>query len=254
MLIEYHKVNIEVAGRTLLSDVNFTVDEGEFVYLIGQVGSGKSSFLRTLYGELSLAGEGWAKVLGHDLFKLRRKHHPVLRRRLGIVFQDFQLLSDRTVADNIDFVLRSTGWRKKELRQQRLEEVLEEVGLIHKADSYPHELSGGEQQRISLARALVNQPEIILADEPTGNLDRKNSAKIMDLLKRISERGTAVVMITHNLDILNQYPGIVYRCEDGRMEEVTAEYNKPIDMAEDTVSLSSEEKPVTVRFDLDTQE
>ncbi len=230
MLINYNNVNIAVAGKTLLSDVSFRADEGEFVYVIGQVGSGKSSFLKTLYGELPVQGSGTAQVLDFDMCGLRRRHHPALRKRLGIVFQDFQLLSDRTVADNLDFVMRATGWRKKALRERRLEEVLNEVGLTDKANSYPHQLSGGEQQRISLARALVNQPEIILADEPTGNLDRENSNKIMALLKGISERGTAVVMVTHNLDILNQYPGIVYRCENGVMTEVTSEFNKPIDM------------------------
>ncbi len=230
MLINYENIDIAVAGKTLLSNVSFRVEKGEFVYIIGQVGSGKSSFLKTLYGELPVQGSGTAQVLDFDMCGLRRRHHPALRKRMGIVFQDFQLLNDRTVADNIDFVMRATGWRKKSLREKRLEEVLTEVGLTNKAESYPHQLSGGEQQRISLARALVNQPEIVLADEPTGNLDRENSNKIMSLLKRISERGTAVVMVTHNLDILNQYPGIVYRCENGGMTEVTSEFNKPIDM------------------------
>ncbi len=230
MLINYENIDIAVAGKTLLSNVSFRVEKGEFVYIIGQVGSGKSSFLKTLYGELPVQGSGTAQVLDFDMCGLRRRHHPALRKRMGIVFQDFQLLNDRTVADNIDFVMRATGWRKKSLREKRLEEVLTEVGLTNKAESSPHTLSGGEQQRISLARALVNQPEIVLADEPTGNLDRENSNKIMSLLKRISERGTAVVMVTHNLDILNQYPGIVYRCENGGMTEVTSEFNKPIDM------------------------
>ena len=228
MLIELNHVNVSIADKHLLNDVCFHVDEGEFVYLTGHVGSGKSSLLKTLYGELPVGASGEAHILGYDLHQLKRKHIPALRKHLGIVFQDFQLLSDRTISANLDFVLRATGWRKKQFRQQRINEVLEEVGLTDKMESYPHQLSGGEQQRIAIARALLNTPKIILADEPTGNLDRDTSSKIIELLKRVCERGTAVVMITHNLNLLQQYPGIVYRCENGCIAEITKEYNTPI--------------------------
>ena len=179
MLINLSNATIAVTEKTLLSDVDFHVSEGEFVYIIGHVGSGKSSLLKTLYGEL-----------------------PVLRRQLGIVFQDFQLLRDYTVFGNIDFVLKATGWKKKQARHKRILEVLDEVGMKDKATSFPHQLSGGEQQCIAIARALINKPKIILADEPTGNLDHESSTQIMQLLKRICEQGTAVVMVTHNLQLL----------------------------------------------------
>ncbi len=231
MLIEIHHADVAVADKVVLSDIEFRISEGEFVYLVGKVGSGKSSFLKTLYGELPVAGRGEATVIDMNLYKLRQRQIPLLRRRLGIVFQDFQLLSDRTVASNIDFVLKSTGWRKKSLREQRIRDVLEEVGLSDKANAFPHQLSGGEQQRISLARAIVNHPQVVLADEPTGNLDSDNSARIMGILKNACEKGTAVVMVTHNLNLIQQYPGIVYRCEDGHVVEATEEYNAPIDMA-----------------------
>lgn len=231
MLIELNNADIAVADMPLLTDVTFHVDEGEFVYLIGKVGSGKSSLLKTLYGELPIKGQGQAHILSHDLYRLKRKHLPALRKQLGIIFQDFQLLSDRTVHDNIDFVLRATGWKKKALRSRRIHEVLTEVDLADRANAYPHQLSGGEQQRVSIARALINTPPVILADEPTGNLDRENSAKVMTLLKRVCERGTAVVMVTHNLNLLEQYPGIVYRCQDGHIAEATTEFNQPVNMA-----------------------
>ena len=235
MLIELNQVAIAVAEKTLLEDVTLHVSEGEFVYLIGHVGSGKSSLLKTLYGELPVQGLGEAKILDFDLYQLKRKHLPNLRKQLGIIFQDFQLMSDRTVYDNIDFVLRATGWKKKALRQQRIMEVLSEVELTDKAQSVPHQLSGGEQHRISIARALINKPQIILADEPTGNLDSENGAKIVSLLRRVCERGTAVVMVTHNLNVLTQFPGIIYKCENGHVSEVTTEFNTPINMTNDAV-------------------
>ena len=229
MLIQLKDTNICQKDKTVLENIEFHVDENEFVYIIGKVGSGKSSLLKTLYGELPLAS-GSGEILGFDLRKLKRKHIPDLRKQLGIIFQDFQLLADHTVRENLDFVLRATGWKRKAERRQRIDEVLNLVELPEKTDKYPHELSGGEQQRISIARALLNTPRIILADEPTGNLDQETGKKIVSILKQICEQGTSVIMITHNLNLLQQFPGIVYRCEDKQMSEVTSEYNVPIEI------------------------
>lgn len=229
MLIQLKDTNICQKDKTVLENIEFHVDENEFVYIIGKVGSGKSSLLKTLYGELPLAS-GSGEILGFDLRKLKRKHIPDLRKQLGIIFQDFQLLADHTVCENLDFVLRATGWKRKAERRQRIDEVLNLVELPEKIDKYPHELSGGEQQRISIARALLNTPRIILADEPTGNLDQETGKKIVSILKQICEQGTSVIMITHNLNLLQQFPGIVYRCEDKQMSEVTSEYNVPIEI------------------------
>lgn len=229
MLIQLKDTNICQKDITVLENIEFHVDENEFVYIIGKVGSGKSSLLKTLYGELPLAS-GSGEILGFDLRKLKRKHIPDLRKQLGIIFQDFQLLADHTVRENLDFVLRATGWKRKAERSQRIDEVLNLVELPEKIDKYPHELSGGEQQRISIARALLNTPRIILADEPTGNLDQETGKKIVSILKQICEQGTSVIMITHNLNLLQQFPGIVYRCEDKQMSEVTSEYNVPIEI------------------------
>ncbi|MBR4936180.1 MAG: ATP-binding cassette domain-containing protein [Bacteroidaceae bacterium] len=229
MLIQLKDTNICQKDKTVLENIEFHVDENEFVYIIGKVGSGKSSLLKTLYGELPLAS-GSGEILGFDLRKLKRKHIPDLRKQLGIIFQDFQLLADHTVRENLDFVLRATGWKRKAERSQRIDEVLNLVELPEKIDKYPHELSGGEQQRISIARALLNTPRIILADEPTGNLDQETGKKIVSILKQICEQGTSVIMITHNLNLLQQFPGIVYRCEDKQMSEVTSEYNVPIEI------------------------
>jgi len=229
MLIELKDITIDIEEKTVLNGVQFHVDEGEFVYLIGKVGAGKSSLLKLLYGELP-PKSGEAQVLDFDLTHLKRKQLPLLRRQLGIIFQDFQLLRDRTVESNLDFLLRATGRKKKADREQRIEEVLELVELPDKRKMFPHELSGGEQQRISIARALLNNPRIILADEPTGNLDQETGNRIVEILKNVSEKGTAVVMVTHNLNLLQKYPGIVYRMESGRMEEVSNEYNTPMEL------------------------
>lgn len=218
-LIDYRKVTVSQQELCILEEIDFHLDAGEFVYLIGKVGSGKSSLLKTFYAELGIQS-GEATVLDYDMRKLKRKHIPALRRKLGIVFQDFQLLIDRTVTENLDFVLRATGWKDKQARKNRIEEVLEMVGMSTKGYKMPHQLSGGEQQRIVIARAILNDPKIILADEPTGNLDAETGRHIVELLRDISSRGTAVVMTTHNLQLLNEYPGIVYQCQDHRVCKV----------------------------------
>lgn len=234
MLIDYQNVSIYQADKCVLKDVNFHIDEGEFTYLIGKVGSGKSSLLKTLYCELDLVeGETEkAEILGRDLKTIKRREIPALRKELGIIFQDFQLLHDRTVRKNFEFVLQATGWKDKKARTQRIEEVLEEVGMIDKIDKMPHELSGGEQQRIAIARAILNTPKIIIADEPTGNLDPETASNIVKLLKEITKQGTAVLMTTHNIPMLDKFPGIVYRCKDSVLYDVTNEYNH-IDLTED---------------------
>lgn len=219
MIIEYKHTNIyQLDGRAILTDVNFKVGDGEFVYIIGRVGSGKSSLLKTIYQELYIDEAEQAEVLGYDLLTLKRKHVPSLRRQMGIVFQDFQLLSDRSVWKNLYFVLNATGWKKKAIAQ-RIDEVLADVGMTEKKDCMPYELSGGEQQRIAIARAILNTPKLIVADEPTANLDSETADGIMDLLRSISEKGTAVVMSTHNLSLLDNYPGTVYKCQDGKIEK-----------------------------------
>lgn len=216
-LIDYKKVNIyHQDGDTVLTDVDFVVNEGEFIYLIGKVGSGKSSLLRSIYAELDIDEGENANVLGRDMFKLKRKETPALRRELGIIFQNFQLLTDRSVRKNLEFVLKATGWKKDDIAK-RIDEVLESVGMIEAIDKMPHQLSGGEQQRIAIARALLNNPKMILADEPTGNLDPETADNIVALLKDITASGTAVVMTTHNLQMLEKFPGIVYQCEDGKV-------------------------------------
>lgn len=221
MLINYHNVSIHQAEVCVLEEVDFRVDKGEFIYLIGKVGSGKTSLFKTFYAELGIA-DGEAEVLGYDMTHIKRRHIPALRRKMGIIFQDFQLLIERTVTENLDFVLRATGWRSKQKRMQRIAEVLELVGMSTKGYKLPHELSGGEQQRIVIARALLNEPEIILADEPTGNLDTETSKHIVELLHDISSRGTAIVMTTHNRQLIQEYPGVVYCCEDHKLKELTS--------------------------------
>ena len=219
MIIEYKHTNIyQLDGRAILTDVNFEVGDGEFVYIIGRVGSGKSSLLKTIYQELYIDEAEQAEVLGYDLLTLKRKHVPSLRRQMGIVFQDFQLLSDRSVWKNLYFVLNATGWKKKAIAQ-RIDEVLADVGMTEKKGCMPYELSGGEQQRIAIARAILNTPKLIVADEPTANLDSETADGIMDLLRSISEKGTAVVMSTHNLSLLDNYPGEANKCQDGKKEK-----------------------------------
>lgn len=203
----------------ILKDVNLTVDEGEFVYFIGRVGTGKSTLLKTLYGEVDLY-EGEASVVGFDLRSIRRKQIPYLRRSIGIVFQDFQLLTDRNVFLNLYDVMRATGNRREEDIRRRIDEVLTLVGLEHKAYKMPFELSGGEQQRLTIARALLNKPRLILADEPTGNLDPVTAEGIMDIFRKIAESGTAVVMSTHNISLIEQYPSRTILFAQGHITEV----------------------------------
>jgi cell division transport system ATP-binding protein len=227
MLIQYKNVKICQADENIvLSNVNFKVDNGEFVYIVGRVGSGKSSLLKSIYNELDIEEGEEATVLDCDMLTLKRRDVPALRRQMGIVFQDFQLLADRTVNRNLRFVLKATGWKDEADINTRIDEVLEAVGMSDKKEKMPHELSGGEQQRVAIARAILNHPKLIVADEPVANLDPQTADGIMQLLREISLRSTAVVMSTHNMPLLDKYPGIVYRCYDTHLEEVTNDYNK----------------------------
>lgn len=219
LLVEYCNAEVQRDDLPVLKNVNFKLHAGEYVYLIGRVGSGKSSLLKTMYADLPVVASR-ADVLGYDVTNIRERDVPYLRRKLGIVFQDFQLLTDRTVRENLTFVLRATGWKNDEEMATRVNEVLTQVGMTKKAYRMPHELSGGEQQRIAIARALLNRPRIILADEPTGNLDPQTSRQIVDLLHHISREGTAVVMSTHNLSFCDEYPGRIYRCEERHLQEL----------------------------------
>lgn len=223
MLIDYKNVNVYQDEKLILKDVSLQADEGDFIYLIGRVGSGKSSLLKTMYCELDIDGEDAerAEVLGKDITDIRRKYVPALRKQMGIIFQDFQLLHDRTVYRNLRFVLKATGWNDNKEIDERIDEVLAEVGMTDKRDKMPHELSGGEQQRIAIARAILNHPKVILADEPTGNLDPETAANIVELLKHQCETGAAVVMSTHNISLIDQYPGTVYQCKGGTFANVT---------------------------------
>jgi cell division transport system ATP-binding protein len=220
-IIYLDKVSIFQKHNMVLNNVSLTIDKGEFVYLIGKTGSGKSSLLKTLYAELAL-NQGEAKVAGFDLVNIKRKEIPFLRRKLGIVFQDFQLLTDRTINDNLLFVLKATGWKNKDDMQKRVQEVLEKVRLGTKGFKMPHELSGGEQQRISIARALLNDPELILADEPTGNLDPETSEDIMNTLLEISKNGRAVIIATHDIMMFNKFPSRTIKCENGGIVDYKA--------------------------------
>lgn len=223
-IISYKNVDIHIDSKIILEDVTFTLDAGEFAYLLGAVGSGKSSLIKTMYGEVDIH-DGNATLFGeYNMHKIKRRKLQSLRRRIGVVFQDFQLLTDRSVYDNLDFVLRCTGWKSKREREKRIAEVLELVELPQKGYKMPHELSGGEQQRIVIARAILNRPELILADEPTGNLDNEAGRKIMTLLHRICrEEGTAVIMITHNEQWPKQFPAREFYCKGGRLTIVDAE-------------------------------
>lgn len=217
-IVEYSHVDLYRKELDVLTDVTFRVDAGELVYLIGRVGSGKSTLLKSIYAEVPLAA-GEAQVLDYDLSTLKKSKIPYLRREIGFVFQDFQLLMDRNVYANLDFVLRATGWTARQQRDERIEEVLKQVGMTTKSYKMPHELSGGEQQRIVVARALLNRPRLILADEPTGNLDPETGDQIINHLHSIASEGTAVIVATHNLQLLSRFPGRVLRCDQKHLIE-----------------------------------
>lgn len=227
-LIEFADVDINNGDSLVIEDFCFTLEKGDFVYLTGKVGSGKTSIIRSITAENPVS-TGSARVGEFDLIGIKRKQIPFLRRSLGIIFQDFQLLMDHSVYENLEFVLRSTDWKNRREIDERISEVLEMVGLTSKAHKMPHQLSGGEQQRVAIARALLNRPAVILADEPTGNLDNETAAGIMQLLCRINkENGTAVIMVTHNTALLGQYPGRVLVCANNSCREVTAESENDI--------------------------
>lgn len=217
-IIQLEGISVYQQNNLVLSDVSLTVDKGEFVYLIGRTGTGKSSLLKALYGELHIHN-GKGTIAGFNLAELKDKDIPFLRRKLGIVFQDFQLLSDRTLNDNLLFVLKATGWKDKAKMEVRIREVLEKTHLATKGFKMPHELSGGEQQRVGIARALLNDPDVILADEPTGNLDPETSEGIMEQLFEISKAGRAVLMATHNFQLIEKYPSRILKCENGHLYE-----------------------------------
>ena len=217
-LIHYKGVEIHQGDQIVLHDVNLTVENGQMIYLLGKVGSGKSSFMKTLYGALPIAAGETAVVLGNDMMHIRRRQLPYLRRRMGIIFQDYKLLTDRSVEDNLLFVLRATGWKNKVEMKNHVQEVLRHVNMETKAYKKPYELSGGEQQRVVIARALLNSPELILADEPTGNLDAETGKEIMDLLYSISQAGITVIMSTHNTHCPEQYPGKKWCFEGGEIK------------------------------------
>lgn len=233
LVIDYKNVSVYQSQNQILKEINLQVEDGSFVYLTGTVGSGKSTLLKTMYGEIPIK-EGSANMLGmYEMNgKLKDKKRQELRRHLGIVFQDFQLLGDRTVEKNLEFVLKATGWKKKQEIQERISEVLQLVGLENKLKNLPSELSGGEQQRICIARAILNKPKLILADEPTGNLDIDTSKKILELLHAICEQGSTIVMSTHNLSLISSFPGIVYKIQDTNMTDITEDFNKPFDLDE----------------------
>ena len=220
IIVSVKDVNIFQSKNLVLSNVNLEIKHGEFVYLIGKTGSGKSSLLKLLYGDVELE-QGETIIAGFHLNHMKEKQIPFLRRKLGIVFQDFQLLTDRSVMSNLYFVLKATGWKDKNKMQQRITEVLEKVGLATKGFKMPHELSGGEQQRVVIARALLNEPELILADEPTGNLDPETSEGILRLLLDISRNGQAVLIATHNYSLIEKFPARILKCDNGKLIEST---------------------------------
>ncbi len=215
-IIDLDKIAVFQKEQLVLSGVTLQIERGEFCYLIGRTGTGKSSLMKVLYADLPLR-EGKAKVAGFNLHELKEKQIPFLRRKIGIVFQDFQLLNDRSVRDNLLFVMNATGWRDKIAMEERLENVLEKVGLHTKGFKMPHQLSGGEQQRVVIARALINDPDIILADEPTGNLDPETSLGIMELMRDISKTGRAILMATHDYTLFQAFPGRIFRCDRGKV-------------------------------------
>ena len=247
LIINYSDVSIALGDYVVLHDVNLQVHEGEFVYLTGLVGSGKSSLLKTIYAEHDIL-TGIATVLGRVLTRLRRSQVPALRRELGIVFQDFRLLTDRNVRQNLDFVLQATGWKSRTERADRITEVLQIVGLSDKLESMPYELSGGEQQRVCIARAILNKPRLILADEATGNQDAESGRQTTRILQDLAKEGTAVIMATHNTLLLEQFPGTVYVCQDHRLRRLE-EDTVPQPMPEPEPEPESEPEDMTSNQD-----
>lgn len=219
LVLSLQNVTIYQENKVILSQVNLEVNHGEFIYIIGKTGSGKSSFMKTLYGDLPLV-EGEGHIVEFDLATLKEKDIPYLRRKIGIVFQDFQLLPDRNISQNMLFVLKATGWVDATEMQNKIDEVLDKVGMRGFANQMPHQLSGGEQQRVAIARALLNDPEFILADEPTGNLDPQTSAEVLEVLKKINQNGKTVIMATHDYALLMKFPSKTLKCEDGNIFEV----------------------------------
>lgn len=220
-IVSFSDATIFLSGKKVLSNVTIDVPDGGFVFLIGRTGSGKSSLIKTIYGDIKLEN-GLGSVADFDLTRLKNKQIPQLRRNLGVVFQDFKLLSDRNVKSNLEFVLRATGWKDKEKISERIAEVLEMVGIEINTAKFPFELSGGEQQRIAIARALLNHPKLIIADEPTGNLDPQTSLEIMKLFKSLHEKGMTLLMATHDYNMIVKFPGKIFKCEDGKVFEVVA--------------------------------
>lgn len=218
-VLSLRNASIFQGNNLVLSDVTISIDKGEFVYLIGKTGTGKSSFMKTLYGDLPLQ-EGEGTIVGYDLATLREREIPFLRRKLGVVFQDFKLLNDRTVHGNLDFVLKATGWKDKAEKEEKINEVLDKVGMRTKAFKFPYQLSGGEQQRVAIARALLNDPELILADEPTGNLDPQTSVEVMEVLREINQNGNTILMATHDYALILKYPSKTLKCDDNQIFEV----------------------------------
>ena len=223
-IIELINASIFQNNKSVLENVNIEVAKGDFVFLIGRTGSGKSSLIKILYGDLPLE-KGVGNVVGFNLLKISQKQIPFLRRKIGVVFQDFKLLSDRNVYDNLKFVLRATGWKNKDDIKNRINDVLKEVGLFEIEKKYPFELSGGEQQRTAIARALLNTPELIIADEPTGNLDPQTSNEIMGVFKRLHKQGMSVFMATHDYNMIVKFPGKIFKCDSGKVFEVIAKHD-----------------------------
>jgi len=220
-IVTLDKVTIINEKNVIFSEINFNVGIGEFVFLIGKTGSGKSSLLKVLYGDLPLSN-GHGAIVGHDLKQLKDRNIPLLRRKLGVVFQDFKLLPDRTIFDNLEFVLKATGWKEKSKIKDRVNEVLKLVNVPADTNKFPFELSGGEQQRVAIARALLNHPELIIADEPTGNLDPETSQEIMQLFRKLHAEGMSVIMATHDYNMIMKFPGKIFQCDDGKLNEVVA--------------------------------
>tara|TARA_B000000441_G_C21745451_1_gene357337 strand:- start:887 stop:1564 length:678 start_codon:yes stop_codon:yes gene_type:complete len=219
-IIHFDKVKIKINDKKNLSNINLTVDEKDFIYLIGKTGSGKSSILRTIYADMPI-NNGEARVLEYNLTTIKRKEIPFLRRKIGVIFQDFKLLPDRSVAKNLEFVLKATEWKNKQKIEERIDNVLEKVKMNDYSNRYPHELSGGEKQRVSIARALLNNPKLVLADEPTGNLDPATSMEIMNILNSINLNGTSIIMATHDYELISKNPKKTIRIEDDRLFELS---------------------------------